>query len=166
MSLRGSGGCAAIGYRLGMPLDQSFVGRVYPSSRTYLVSREKIREFAAAVGDTNPAYSDVAAARALGYRDLVAPPTFAIALTLPAGEQVTADPQLGLDYTTVVHGEQEFAHRRALIAGDEVTVIVTVESIRAVGGNDLLVLKIDVKTIDDELVTTARTMLVARGAGV
>ncbi len=149
-----------------MALAPSFVGRVYPSARTYLVSREKIREFAAAVGDANPAYSDVAAAQALGYRDLVAPPTFAIALTLPAGGQVTADPELGLDYTKVVHGEQEFTHRRPLVAGDEVTVTVTVESIRAVGGNDLLVLAIDVKTVDDELVTTARTMLVARGAGV
>lgn len=131
-----------------------------------MVSREKIREFAAAVGDANPAYYDVAAAQALGYRDLVAPPTFAIALTLPAGDQVTADPELGLDYTKVVHGEQEFTHRRPLVAGDEVAVTVTVESIRAVGGNDLLVLTIDVKTVDDELVTTARTMLVARGAGV
>lgn len=149
-----------------MALDPSFVGRVYPSSPTYLVSREKIREFAAAVGDTNPLYHDVAAAQALGYRDLVAPPTFAIALTLPAGDQVTADPQLGLDYTTVVHGEQEFRARRPLIAGDEVTVTVTVESIRAVGGNDLLALKIDVNTVDDELINTTRTMLVARGAGV
>ncbi len=149
-----------------MALDPSFVGRVYPSSPTYLVSREKIREFAAAVGDTNPAYFDVAAAHALGYRDLVAPPTFAIVLTLPAGQQVTADPQLGLDYATVVHGEQEFRSRRPLIAGDEVTVTVTVESIRAVAGNDLLILSTDVNTVDDELVTTARTMLVARGTGV
>lgn len=146
-----------------MALDASFVGRVFAPSDPYLVSREKIREFAVAVGDTNPACHDVTAARALGYRDVVAPPTFAIALTMPAGYQVTNDPELGLDYTRVVHGEQNFSHRRALVAGDEVVVTVSVDSIRVVAGNDMLTVRADVSTLDGELVTTARTMLVARG---
>ena len=58
-----------------MALDPSFVGRSYPPTRPYEVGREKIREFAAAIGDANPAYTDPAAARALGHPDVIAPPT-------------------------------------------------------------------------------------------
>jgi acyl dehydratase len=146
-----------------MPIDPSYAGRVYPPSRPYRVSREKIREFADAIGDATPAYHDEAAARALGYADVVAPPTFAIVLTMPASYRVTDDPELGLDYSKVVHGAQEFVHRRPLVAGDEVTVTVAVESIRAVAGNDMVTVSADVATLDGELVTTAKTMLVARG---
>ena len=63
-----------------MPLDPSFVGRTYPPTEPYQVGREKIREFAAAIGDANPAYPDPEAARALGHPDVVAPPTFPIVL--------------------------------------------------------------------------------------
>ena len=76
-----------------MPVDQSFVGRSYPPTPAYEVSREKIREFADAINDPNPAYRDVEAARALGHADVIAPPTFAIVLTLPAGARSIADPE-------------------------------------------------------------------------
>lgn len=146
-----------------MVIDSSFLGRVYPPTRPYLLSREKIREFADAIGDASPASHDQAAARALGYPDLVAPPTFPVVLTMPAGFQVTTDPELGLDYTRVVHLEQEFVHTRALVAGDEVSVVVAVESIRVVAGNDMIGIKAEVSTTDGELVVTATTTLVARG---
>ena len=148
-----------------MAIDASFAGRVYPPTRPYLVSREKIREFALAVGDEHPCYLDPAAARALGYADVVAPPTFAIVVTMPAGHQVTFDPELGLDYSRVVHGEQHFAHRRPLVAGDEVTVVVTVDSIRSAGGNDILGIRAEVATVAGDPVLTALTTLVARGTG-
>lgn len=146
-----------------MAIDLSFVGRVYPATAPYLVSREKIREFAIAIGDTQPAYLNPDAARGLGYADVVAPPTFAIVVTMPAGYQVTFDPELGLDYSRVVHGEQQFRHRRALLAGDEVTVVVCVDSIRAAGGNDILGIRAEVATVAGEPVVTALTTLVARG---
>ena len=92
-----------------MPVDQSFKGRVYPPTRPYEVSREKIREFADAINDDNPAYRDRAVAESLGYPDVIAPPTFPIILTLKAGHQVITDPDFGIDYSRVVHGEQ---HRR------------------------------------------------------
>ncbi len=146
-----------------MPIDQSFVGRVYPPTDPYQVGREKIREFAAAVGDDNPASHDLDAARSLGYRDVVAPPTFAIVLTMRAARQIVTDPALGLDYSRVVHGEQRFVYSRPIIAGDELVVSVSVESIRAAAGNDLLTTRGDVATTDGEHVVTAFSTLVARG---
>jgi len=129
----------------------------------YEVSREKIREFADAIGDPEPAYRDPAAARSLGHPDVIAPPTFAIVMTLAASEQVVADPEFGLDYSRVVHGEQRFDYARPLRAGDRVRVVVSVESVRSLAGNDLLTTKGEVRAADGELVLTARSTLVARG---
>jgi acyl dehydratase len=145
-----------------MALDPSFVGRSYPATRPYLVGREKIREFAAAIGETNPACTDPVAARALGHADVVAPPTFAIVLSMSAGEQVVNDPALGLDYTRVVHGEQRFSYSRPICAGDELTVVVTVERIRSVAGNDIISTRGDIATLAGEAVCSAYSTLVAR----
>ena len=146
-----------------MPLDQSFVGRTYPLTEPYEVSREKIREFADAIGDPNPAYRDRAAAQALGYPDVIAPPTFAIVMSMRASHQVVRDPALGLDYSKVVHGEQQFLYQRPIRAGDVLRVRTTVESVRAVAGNDLLTTRGEILTADDELVVTALSTIVARG---
>src|SRR5664279_1139752 len=145
-----------------MPLDPAFVGRSYPPTPPYRVGREKIREFSAAIGDANPAYTDVDAARALGHPDLVAPPTFAIVLSMTASHQVVKDPALGLDYSRVVHGEQRFSYNRPIFAGDELTVVVTVEKIRSVAGNDMISTRGDISTTTGELVCSAFSMLVAR----
>jgi acyl dehydratase len=146
-----------------MPVDQSFVGRTYPPTDPYRVSREKIREFADAIGDPNPAYRSVQAARALGHPDIVAPPTFPIVLTLPAGQQLTLDPAAGIDYSRVVHGEQRFVHERPVCAGDELQVVVSVEEIRQAAGNDLITSRSEVRTTGGELVTTAYSVIVVRG---
>jgi acyl dehydratase len=146
-----------------VPLDQSFVGRKYPPTPPYEVGREKIREFADAIGDSNPAYRDVEVARALGYPDVIAPPTFPVLLSMRAGAQVVGDPELGLDYSRVVHGEQRFVYVRPVRAGDRLIVTVSVESIRSAAGNDLLTTRGDVATVDGEPVLTAYSTLVARG---
>ncbi|PZS18513.1 MAG: hypothetical protein DLM57_06135 [Pseudonocardiales bacterium] len=146
-----------------MALDQSFVGRVYPPTAPYEVAREKIREFADAINDPNPAYRDPAAARALGHDDVIAPPTFAIVVTLPAGHQVIDDPDLGIDYSRVVHGEQRFEHVRPVRAGDVLQVVVSVDDIRSAGGNDLVSTRAEVSTVHGEAVLTAFGTLVARG---
>jgi acyl dehydratase len=146
-----------------VPLDQSFVGRTYPPTPPYEVGREKIREFAEAIGDDNPAYRDPEAARALGHPDVIAPPTFGIVLSMTAGRQVIADPELRLDYSRVVHGEQRFVLSRPIRAGDRLTVTVTVENIRAAAGNDMITTRGDVATVDGEPVFTAYSTLVARG---
>ena len=146
-----------------MPLDPSYVGRVYPPTPPYEVGREKIREFADAVGDLNPVYRDPAAAQALGHPDVIAPPTFPIVLTLTAGHQVLIDPDFGIDYSKVVHGEQRFVHARPVRAGDVLQVVVTIDGVRAAAGNDMVTTRAEVTTVEGELVSTAYATIVARG---
>ncbi|MEV5958351.1 MaoC family dehydratase N-terminal domain-containing protein [Streptomyces sp. NPDC051987] len=147
-----------------MALDQSFVGRTYPPTEPYEVGREKIREFAEAVGDTNAVYTDAEAAKALGYSDVIAPPTFVFSITFRAAGQVVEDPQLGLDYSRVVHGDQKFAYRRPVRAGDRLTVTSTIEAIKSLAGNDVIDIRGDVHDEAGELVVSALTKLVARAA--
>jgi acyl dehydratase len=145
-----------------MPLDPSFIGMSYPPTEPYEVCREKIREFADAIGDENPAYRDRSAAQALGHPDVVAPPTFPIVLSSQAAAQVIHDPKLSLDYTRVVHGEQHFRYTRPIRAGDVLNVTVTVDDIRSAAGNDIITTRGEVFTIDGEHVVTALSTLVAR----
>jgi acyl dehydratase len=147
-----------------MPLDPAFAGRTYPPSGTYLVGREKVREFATAIGETHPACHDVAAARALGHPDLVAPATFAVAVTRDSQAAVFFDPELGLDWARVVHGDQGFAYVRPLRAGDEVEVTTTIESIKSMAGNEVLGLRSEIVTVGGEAVCTATSTLVVRAA--
>jgi acyl dehydratase len=147
-----------------MALDAGLVGRSYPPSAVYEVGRAKIAEFAAALGETDPRHTDADAARAAGHPDVVAPPTFAIVVTLGAADVVLADPDVALDYSRVVHGEQRFTHHRPIRAGDRLVTTTTIDAVRSVGGNDLLTTRVDVATEDGEPVCTATSMLVARGA--
>lgn len=147
-----------------MALDQSFIGRTYPPTRPYEVGREKIREFAEAVGDSNPAYLDPEAAKALGHPDVIAPPTFVFALTFQEAGQVVQDPQLGLDYSRVVHGDQKFAYARPVRAGDQLSVTSSIESIKSLAGNDILDVRGEVHDAAGDLVVTVHTKLVARAA--
>ncbi|WP_369132881.1 MaoC family dehydratase N-terminal domain-containing protein [Modestobacter sp. I12A-02662] len=147
-----------------MALDAGLVGRSYPPSAVYEVGREKIAEFATALGDPDPAYRDPAAARALGHPDVIAPPTFAIVLSLGAGSVVVEDPDVGIDYSRVVHGEQRFTHHRPVRAGDRLIATATIDAVKTVAGNDMLTTRVDLTTEDGEPVCTTRSMLVARGA--
>lgn len=146
-----------------MPLDESFVGRTYPPSPPYYVSREKIREFADAIGDPNPLYRDVAAARAAGHPDVIAPPTFPTIANLKAIEDIVADPQLGLDWSRVVHGEQGFRYRRPIAAGDSLVLIATIDRVMTRAGNDFLTIRVDINAESGEQVADAHALLVARG---
>jgi acyl dehydratase len=146
-----------------MSLDPSFVGRSYPPTAPYHVGREKIREFATAIGATDPAYHDPEAARALGHGDLVAPPTFPMIVTMVASQQLIDDPALGIDYSRVVHGDQRFAYARPVVAGDELICVNTVEAISSRGGHDFLTTRTDVSTAAGEPVVTVWSRLVVRG---
>jgi acyl dehydratase len=96
---------------------------------TYAVGREKVREYAAAVGETNPLHLDVEAARAAGYADVVAPPMFAVVYSTPAVAPALLDPEVGMDFARMVHGAQEFRWGPLVVAGDEVTTTATVKDI-------------------------------------
>ena len=146
-----------------MPLDQSFVGRSWPATAPYLVGREKIREFAAAIGATDVEYHDPEAARAAGYPDVVAPPTFPVVVTMAASRQIVADPALGLDYSRVVHGDQKFAYTRPVVAGDSLVCVNTVDDITSRGGHDFMTTRTEVTTEAGEPVVTVWSKLVQRG---
>jgi acyl dehydratase len=148
-----------------MALDTSFIGRTYPPIEPYEVGREKIREFALAIGDHNPAYHDPDAAKALGHPDVIAPPTFPVIVGFLASRQLITDPALGVDYGRVVHGEQRFVYTRPVRAGDRLTAVLTVESIRQVAGNDLLGTRAEVSTTDGEPVVSVYSTTVVRGEG-
>ncbi|MGH3981104.1 MAG: FAS1-like dehydratase domain-containing protein [Pseudonocardiaceae bacterium] len=147
-----------------MALDPSFVGRSYPTADAYQVGREKIREFADAIGDDNPVYRDPGAARTFGYPDVIAPPTFAIILALRAQQALISDTDLGLDYSRMVHGDQSFTHHRPIRADDELATALHVDGVRTMGGNDLLTVRCEITDGAGDPVTTARSMLVVRGS--
>ncbi len=147
-----------------MPLDPSFVGRSYPPTAAYQVGREKIREFADAIGD-DPVFRDPEAARAAGHPDVIAPPTFAIVVSMRSWQALIEDPELGLDYSRVVHGDQSFTHHRPVHVGDELIATVHVDAIRSAAGNDILTVRSEIADASGEPVTTARSTLVARGSG-
>jgi acyl dehydratase len=146
-----------------MPIDPSHAGRSYPATPAYKVGAEKIREFADAIGDPNPAYRDRDAARALGHPDVIAPPTFPIVLTYQASRVIINDPELGIDYARVVHGDQRFSYTRPVHAGDSLTVTVTLDTIRSVGGHDMVTSRSEVHAAGGEHVVTAVSTLVVRG---
>ncbi|MEU8796105.1 MaoC family dehydratase N-terminal domain-containing protein [Spirillospora sp. NPDC048819] len=145
-----------------MALNRDFIGRSFPPTEPYEVSRVKIREFADAIGDRNPVYRDQEAAKAAGHPDVIAPPTFPIVVSL--GNPALADPDLGLNYAMVVHGEQRFEYTRPVRAGDVVTCSSTVTEIKSIGNNEKMVIETDVKTVEGELICKTYNTIVERGA--
>ncbi|WP_159941442.1 MULTISPECIES: MaoC family dehydratase N-terminal domain-containing protein [unclassified Nocardiopsis] len=146
-----------------MAINPDYLGREYPAPEPYEVTRGKIREFAEAVNDPNPVYTDPAAARAAGYPDVVAPPTFPVILGMAGSAQAIADPDLGVDFSRVVHGDQSFHYSRPTHAGDLLDSVTRITGIRALGGNELLTLETVAHDAGGEHVVTATMMLVVRG---
>ncbi|MEU5876733.1 MaoC family dehydratase N-terminal domain-containing protein [Spirillospora sp. NPDC047279] len=145
-----------------MALNRDFIGRTFPPSEPYEVSRVKIREFADAIGDRNPIYRDREAAKAAGYSDVIAPPTFPIVVSL--GSPALADPALNLNYAMVVHGEQRFEYSRPIQPGDVVTCTSTITEIKSIGNNEKMVVETEVKTVEGELIVKTYNTIVERGA--
>jgi acyl dehydratase len=145
-----------------MALNRDFIGRAFPSPEPYEITRVKIKEFADAIGDLNPIYRDQDAAKAAGHPDVLAPPTFPIVLAL--GGDSLDDPELGLDWAMVVHGEQRFEYRRPLHAGDVVTTESTIAGMRSIGRNERLEIQTVITTVEGEHVCTAHNVLIERGA--
>ncbi|MFC5184422.1 MaoC family dehydratase N-terminal domain-containing protein [Actinomadura harenae] len=145
-----------------MAINRDFIGRTFPPSEPYEVSRVKIREFADAIGDANPVYRDPEAARAAGHPDVIAPPTFPIVVSLGGG--ALGDPELGIDFAMVVHGEQRFEYVRPVRAGDVVTCTSTITEIKAIGNNEKVDIVTEVTTAEGELVCKSYNTIVERGA--
>ena len=103
-----------------MAVNTDVVGKSYPPT-TYAVGREKVREYARAVGETDPLHHDVDVAREAGHADVVAPPMFAVVYAMPAVAQGMFDPEVGIDFSRLVHGGQDFTWHAPVVAGDEIT---------------------------------------------
>ncbi|MER6943710.1 MaoC family dehydratase N-terminal domain-containing protein [Nonomuraea sp. NPDC000554] len=146
-----------------MALNRDFIGRRYASSAPYEVSRVKIREFATAICDDNPVFRDREAAQAAGHPDVVAPPTFPIVFSLQSGGEALMDPELGLNFAMVVHGEQRFEYVRPIYAGDELVTTATITDIRSAGRNELLTIRSDISTVAGEPVCVTYNTIVERG---
>ena len=123
-------------------------GKVYPAL-TFEVEPDRVRRFAAVVGGTP---------------DRV-PPTYATVAEVEAGfARVVADPDLGLDFTRVVHAEQSYDWHRPLVAGERLEAVCTIESIRERAGNAFLTIRTELVDADGSIAVIARATLLERGA--
>lgn len=125
----------------------------------YEVSSVKIAEFAEAIGDPNPAYRDRAAARQAGYPDVIAPPTFAVVVALPASIAAAQDAIPGPGPPIVVHVEQHFDYVRPIRAGDVLQVASAVTSIREIRRSVMVTTRTEIRTADGEQICTAHMTL-------
>ena len=145
-----------------MPVNAEFVGRTYPPTAPYAVGSAKIREFAEAVGSTDPVHVDRDVATERGYRDVIAPPTFAVLIAQQCDAQLITDPEAGIDYTRVVHGEQKFVHHRPITAGDDIVAVLSVDAVKQAGGHAMVTTRTELSA-GDEAVCTATSTIVIRG---
>jgi acyl dehydratase len=145
-----------------VPVNDQSVGKTYPPA-VYAVGREKIREYANAVGETNPLHLDVEAAREAGYRDVVAPPMFTVVYSAPAMGPAILDPEVGINLMLMVHGSQQFEWGPVVVAGDEITTTAEVKSIEERGGKGFFVFESRSVNQDGETVCVGTWTNIQRG---
>ena len=145
-----------------MPVNPDLVGRAFPPVAPYLVGREKVREFARAVFATSALNHDPEAARAAGYPDVVAPPTFPVVVQEATLAQLLAEPDAGIDFSRVVHGDQRFTYSRPVVAGDELTATLAVTAVKTLGGNAMVTAESTMVDAAGAHVVTAISTLVVR----
>ena len=145
-----------------MPVDTTAIGKTFPP-HDYEVGREKIREFAHAVGEDNPVYFDREAARAAGYRDIPAPPMFAVVYSAGAMAPAIFDPEVGMNFATMVHGGQEFVWGEPVCSGDTITTAAEVKDISERDGKAFYVFETVSKNQEGEEVVRATWTNIVRG---
>jgi acyl dehydratase len=143
-------------------LNTGAIGKTYPAS-DYAAGREKIREYAYAVGETNPVHLDVEAARAAGYADVVAPPMFAVVYQGRAITPALFDPHVGIDFANMLHAGQEFEWGPVVVAGDEIKTTITVKNIEERGGMAFYDFVGESRNQRDETVCTGLWRQIVRG---
>ena len=146
-----------------MAVNEAIVGKHYPPLPPYLVGREKVREFAKAVLSNLPVHLDAEAAKAAGFADVVAPPTFAVVVQEGALQLLLHDPESGIDYSRIVHGEQRFDYSRPIVAGDELRPTVEITKVQSLGGHSMVTSETRVTDAEGNHVVTATSTLVVRG---
>lgn len=146
-----------------MPVNAAFVGRTYPPTSPYAVGPAKIREFAEAVGAVDPVHVDRSVAVARGYPDVVAPPTFAVLVAQQCDAALIRDPEAGIDYSRVVHGEQGFVHHRPITAGDELVGVLHVDAVRQAGGHTMVTTRTELSAGEEPVCTSTSTIVIRGG---
>ncbi|RLP75743.1 MaoC family dehydratase [Mycetocola tolaasinivorans] len=146
-----------------MSVNPELQGRTLPASASYLVGREKVREFSRAVFAQSPLNHDPEAAIAAGYADVVAPPTFAVVVQEHALAELLALPDTGIDFARVVHGDQRFSFTRPIVAGDLLTATLTVTSVKTLGAHSMVTAESRIVDASGDHVVTAISTLVVRG---
>ena len=144
-----------------MALKTDAVGKTYPPV-TYAVGREKVREFASAVGEEDARYHDPDAAREAGYADVVAPPMFAVVYSGRAVGPALFDPEVGIDFARMVHGGQEFVWGAPVVAGDEISTEVEVKDVSERGGLQFFVFESRSTNQDGDTVCTGKWTNIVR----
>jgi acyl dehydratase len=145
-----------------MPVDTKAAGKSY-EPKIYAVGREKVREYANAVGETNPVHLDVEAARDAGSPDVVAPPMFAVVYSAPAMAPAVLDPDVGINLAMMVHGGQEFVWGQPVVAGDEITTTASVKDISERDGKGFYVFETVSTNQDGDTVATGTWTNIVRG---
>src|SRR6202162_2529453 len=145
-----------------MALNTEAIGKTYPAS-TYAVGREKIREYAAALGETSPLHFDVDAASEAGYADVVAPPMFAVVYGARSVGPGILDPEVGINFAMMVHAGQEFVWGPVVVAGDEITTTAAVKDISDRGGMAFYVFETVSENQRGETVCTGTWTQIVRG---
>jgi acyl dehydratase len=138
------------------------IGKTWPAA-SYDVGREKIREYATAVGETNPVHHDPEAARAAGFRDLVAPPMFCVVYSAKALGPAVLDPEIGINLAAMVHGGQEFEWGEPVCAGDEITTTATLADASEKGGMEFYVFESESRNQDGAMTVRGVWTDIVRG---
>jgi acyl dehydratase len=145
-----------------MPLNHALKGKEYQEVE-FSVERDRVDQFAEAIGDHDPRSLDPEAAKEAGFADQVAPPTFPTVLQIMTSGQAVLDPELGLDYARVVHGEQEYEWHRPIVVGDVLKATPRIADIYARGPNEFLITEAEITDQRGEVVCVARSTLLSRG---
>jgi hypothetical protein len=126
-------------------LNPDSVGRTFEGAELVTVSQSQINSFCAILSESNTT---------------VAPPTFSIRITLEQSQEILSSPEIGLDWSRVVHGDQRFEIKRPIIAGDSFTCSSTIESYKVSSGNEIVSVRSDLHSNNELVVSTWSTLVV------
>jgi acyl dehydratase len=130
---------------------------------SFEIEAERIGEYADAVGEPSPVHRDPDAARASGFRDVVAPPMFAVVYSSVAMGPAILDPDVGMNFAAMVHGGQAFEWGEPVCAGDTITTTVTCKDISENAGKGFYVFESISVNQDDEQVVKGTWTNIVRG---
>jgi acyl dehydratase len=145
-----------------MPVNKDAIGKKWEPV-TYQASRAKIAEYARVIGVENPIHFDVEAAKAAGYRDVVAPPMFCVVYSAPAMGPAVLDPDVGMNLATMVHGGQEFEWGEPVCSGDEITTTASCSDIYEKDGKGFYVFVSESVNQDGETTVRGTWTNIVRG---